>query len=153
MADTRPTNISYTRAIYLCALLLFAPKKFQIAEEEDNVLRSKREDKQTKERSALIVRRAFWQSLMFVATSALIGWGLSFIIVFATSCTSAKVIAGLQIGGAMLFLWGTLFVRGWEIETWSGVSLTERVNRWLYRILYCTGTSIIVLSLALSECS
>ena len=47
-------------------------------------------------------------------------------------------------------LWGTLFVRGWEIQTYSGVTLVERVNRWLYRALYCSGTALIVASLPLS---
>jgi hypothetical protein len=42
-----------------------------------------------------------------------------------------------------------LFVRGWDIQTLGGVTLTERVNRWIYRLLYCLGTAAIVTSLTL----
>jgi len=38
-------------------------------------------------------------------------------------------------------------VRGWDIQTISGVSLTERVNRWIYLLLYCLGTVVVVASL------
>lgn len=34
----------------------------------------------------------------------------------------------------------------------GGVSLTERVNQWIYRTLYCIGTAILVGSLALPAC-
>ena len=43
---------------------------------------------------------------------------------------------------------GTLFVRGWEIQTWTGDSLIEHVNQRIYRSLYCIGTCVIVFSLA-----
>lgn len=153
MADTRPTEVSCFRAIYLCILLLFAPSKFQIAEDADNKFRSERKDQQERERSGIIVRRAFWGSLVLVTGSGLLGLSLGLVIGYMVSCVSTVVILGLQVGGAMMLLWGTLFILGWEIETWSGVTFTERVNQWLYRFLYCTGTSIIVLSLALLACS
>jgi hypothetical protein len=67
-------------------------------------------------------------------------------------CSTPQTVVWLQIVGAGLLLWGTLFVRGWEIQTYSGVVFTERVNQWLYRFLYCTGTSVIVYSLAFLPC-
>lgn len=63
-------------------------------------------------------------------------------------CSTPKLIAWLQIAGTCLLLWGTLFVRGWNIQTYGGVTLTERVNQWLYRTLYCVGTAVLVSSLA-----
>lgn len=57
----------------------------------------------------------------------------------------------LQIVGTGLLLWGTLFVRGWEIQTWNGKTIVEKVNRWIYRIMYCLGTGIIVCSLIWSS--
>ena len=58
------------------------------------------------------------------------------------------VITAVQVLGAALLLWGTLFVRGWEIQSFAGVTLSERVNQWLYRFLYCAGTIVVVWSLA-----
>jgi hypothetical protein len=49
----------------------------------------------------------------------------------------------------MLLLWGTLFVRGWDIQTIGGVTLVERVNHWIYRTLYCLGTAVFIFSLSL----
>lgn len=68
----------------------------------------------------------------------------------AVSGQATGVLArGLQIFGATIVLWATLFVRGWEIQTIGGITLTERVNRWIYRLLYCSGTAAIVASLVL----
>ena len=50
--------------------------------------------------------------------------------------------------GAGLLLWGTLFVRGYDIQTYGGVTLTERVNQWVYRTMYCAGTALLVCSVA-----
>jgi len=153
MADTRPTKVTIFRAIYLCFLLLFAPRKFKTEENEDNKIRNDRTDQQQKECSASIVRRAFWTSLALVIISSLLGGVIGCVLSKTIGCAESIVISGLQVGGAMALLWGTLFIRGWEIETWAGVTLTERVNQWLYRFLYCVGTTIIVLSLAWSQCS
>ena len=66
-----------------------------------------------------------------------------------TRGAAAALAGGLQIFGATVLLGATLFVRGWDIQSWGGVTLTERVNRWIYRFLYCLGTAVIVASLAL----
>jgi hypothetical protein len=153
MADTRPTKVTFLRAVRLCALLLFAPRRFLVEEDADNKVRTERTDQQQRERSALIVRRAFWASLALVIVSGLFGGGLGFTFNKLACCAKPVVILGLQVVGAMALLWGTLFVRGWEIETYSGVTLTERVNQWLYRFLYCAGTATIVLSLVWTPCS
>ena len=60
---------------------------------------------------------------------------------------SQPIVSFLQIGGACLLLWGTLFVRGWDIQTYFDVTLTERFNRWIYRTLCLVGTSLIICSL------
>jgi hypothetical protein len=66
-----------------------------------------------------------------------------------TGVAISGLVGTLQITGATMLLWATLFVRGWDIQSWGGVTLTERVNRWIYRVLYCLGTAAIVASLAL----
>lgn len=152
MADTRPTQVSFFRGFYLCALLLCAPNKFLAAEDADDEIRQERTDPQKPERSAFIVRRAFWKSFVLVVASGIFGGSLGLVVGCTVGCAKPTAILGLQIGGALTLLWGTLFVRGWEIQTYSGVRLTERVNQWLYRFLYFSGTAILVFSLAWRQC-
>lgn len=73
-------------------------------------------------------------------------------IVAAFSCVSTSAVGAFQIVGAMLLLWATVFVRGWDIQTIKGVSLPERVNRWLYLVLCFMGTIALVASLFLRVC-
>ena len=152
MADTRPTPISLLRATQLCFLLLFATERFIKEEERDLANRGNYSGQAEKPHRAHVVRRAFWSSLALVAASAVLGFVGAWLVHAAGRCATAATVAWLQVGGASLLLWGTLFVRGWEIQTYSGVVFTERVNQWLYRGLYCVGTSIIVYSLAFPSC-
>ena len=151
MADTRPTPVSIGRAVWLCLLLLFAPRRFAQAEQEDNAVRENFTSPSEDFHPSKVVRRAFFASLALVVVSGTFGY---FIGTGATSivCATSGGIAWLQIIGACMLLWGTLFVRGWEIQTYSGVVLTERVNQWLYRFLYCVGTAVLVGSLAWQQC-
>lgn len=146
MADTRPTKQGFLRAIYLCILVVFCPQKFIEEEEKDTKSRNNFSNQSQKEHKAYIVCKAFWKSLGLIVLSA----GFGGIIGYLLRCNnrpSPTTINILQIIGAGLLLWGTLFVRGWEIQTWSGVTLGERVNRWIYCVLYCVGTSILICSL------
>jgi hypothetical protein len=151
MADTRPTKVGFSRAIYLCASLIFAPKKFRAEVEKDNQTRKNFSDPPEKNPSFMIVRRAVVMSFWLVLVSVLIGYCLDLIAAYFLGSVSNRTIAVLQILGVSLLLWGTLFVRGWEIETYCGVTLTERVNQWLYRALYCIGTATLVFSVGWSQ--
>jgi len=105
----------------------------------------------TKQNSATIVCRAFWLSLLLVAISAVLGFTVGELaIVFVVPEIAAHLVTPLQLVGAFLLLWGTLFVRGWDIQTHGGVTLTERVNQWLYRGMYFVGTTLVVISLTIS---
>lgn len=123
-----------------------------MAEDADDKIRQERTDKQIPERTAFTVRRAFWKSFVLVVVSGVFGGSLGFVLGCAVGCAKPVVISSLQIGGVLVLLWGTLFVRGWEIQTYSGVRFTERVNQWLYRFLYFTGTAILVFSLTWQKC-
>jgi predicted MFS family arabinose efflux permease len=103
------------------------------------------------EHRAYAVRRAFWQSLALVLMSALLGYLAGVALGSALGCAPGWAIKGLQIVGAGILLWATLFVRGWEIQSYRGVTLTERVNRWIYRSMYCKGTVVLVASLSWCE--
>lgn len=155
MADTRPTSVSLFGAIHLCILLLFAPQRFIEKEKQDAEARNNysacgaAQDKH----GAYIVRRAFAYSLLLVLIFGGIGYGTGLALGATIGCATTTFLSWLQIAGASLLLWGTLFVRGWEIETWAGVTLTERVNQWLYRALFCVGTAVLVCSLSWPLCT
>jgi len=148
MADTRPTPVTVNRAAYLCLLGVFAPTKLVAEEEKDNTARQNFSGQPVQIHHAYIVRRAFWTSLGLVLASIASGYLLGRLAFWIVGAPRQSVILVMQIVGASILLWGTLFVRGWEVQTMCGVTLTERVNQWLYRFLYFGGTAIIVWSLA-----
>jgi hypothetical protein len=97
--------------------------------------------------SAHIVHRAFWLSLLLVVVSALAGAIIGATAGDILGPATVRHIAILQVCGALLLLWGTLFVRGWQIQTYEGKTVIERINQWIYRALYCVGTAVLVASL------
>jgi hypothetical protein len=153
MADTRATPVGFFGAVRLCLLLLLAPKRLIEAQESDAKARNNYTEHVEREHSAYIVRRAFLYSLLLVMLSGAIGYGSGLALGSWRGCATTKFLVWLQIAGACLLLWGTLFVRGWEIETYCGVTFTERVNQWLYRFLYCVGTAVLVCSLSWTQCA
>jgi len=104
------------------------------------------------EHNIMQVRRAFWTSLLLVIVSAISGYGFGYSINLCYGSVQRIVVNTFQITGVLFLLWATLFVRGWSIQTYGGVTLTERVNQWIFRSLYCIGTAIIISSFALSIC-
>lgn len=149
MPYARPTSIGFFNAAWLSLLLLFSPSKFIEAQNRDNEQLKITNAGKDKEPSVFAVRRAFFVSLRLVLLSGIFGFGCGFLLGNLLIYVSPKVVVWLQIIGACLLLWGTLFVRGWEVQTYGGLTLTERVNHWIYRFLYCVGTAVIVSSLAL----
>lgn len=152
MADTRPTPLSFVTATRLCILLLFAPGKFKEAERVDQATRNNYTDRVEPPHRADTVRKAFFSSLALVLAFSTLGFLLGQLMYLAGRCATPATITYAQAIGAALLLWGTLFVRGWEIQSNSGVQFTERVNQWLYRALYCVGTSVFVYSLSFPSC-
>ncbi len=152
MADTRLTKVSFLRATYLCMLAIFRPSKLVKEEEKDNEERKNfSQPPPPPEQHAFVIRRAFCYSLLLIIASAAIGYILGQVIDKFFGSVPNIVITSFQITGAMFLLWGTLFVRGWEIQTIGGVTLSERSNKWIYRALYCIGTTVIICSLVLSS--
>lgn len=153
MADTRLTKINFWRAIYLILIAIVAPNRFIKEQKEDDEKRKNfSQPPPPEEHNIMLVRRAFWTSLLLVITSALSGYSLGCIIDYFFGCVEKIIVNILQVIGVLLLLWATLFIRGWDIQTYGGVTLTERVNRWIFRALYCIGTAIIISSFALSVC-
>jgi hypothetical protein len=135
----------------LCWYALFAPVQLERAHEEDSRARNNYSDKADPTPKSTLVRKAFWSSLALVVISggvgAIVSTGAGLLV-----CTTHVGGIWLEVIGILLLLWATVFVRGWEIQTWAGVTLVERVNRWLYLGLACIGTVVLVGSLFVTPC-
>ncbi|NTU57591.1 MAG: hypothetical protein HGB00_01510 [Chlorobiaceae bacterium] len=142
-----PAKISFIKAIHLCFLALFCPQRF-IAEEQANNRQLNEFPRVEPENRALKLRHALLRAFELVALSGVIGTTVGKIAHVFCGPASSNTISILQIAGALLLLWGTLAVRGWDIQTFGGATLTERVNQWIYRFLYCCGTAVLVISLS-----
>jgi hypothetical protein len=153
MADTRLTRVSFPQAMSLMAYAIYAPRRLVEAEVADEERRKALPQPRPLQPRAFKVMRAFWSSLGIVVCSLGAGYVGAKGVDATVGPVSATVVGGLQILGATLLLWGTLFVRGWDIQTIGGVTLTERVNQWIFRSLYCLGTALIVGSLVLPVAS
>jgi hypothetical protein len=123
-----PTKVSLGRAVQLCFMALFDPKRFAEAEAADNALLNVAPNAPA-ELSALKVRRALVGSLALVLLAGAIGWVAGSVLnrSYGPACTST--IAFLQTVGVLIVLWATLAVRGWDILTYASVTLSERVNQ------------------------
>ena len=153
MANTRPTPASPVRAIRLTWLVLVRPDEVEAEQSRDNKLRESIPDSGERDSGARLVRNAFLASFGLVVLSGAFGYLAGTAMGALSRCATSTTVAWLQIGGACILLWGTLFIRGWEIQTYDGGSIVERVNQWLYRGLYCVGTALVVYSLAFPACT
>lgn len=150
MADTRLTKVGPFRVVLLCAFAAFSPRRLVEAERADEKARkSLPQPPPPEEPGAFKLRRGLWGSLLGVLCSIAAGYIGGRLVGTVSGQPSGVLVRGLQVFGAVILLWATLFVRGWDIQTFGGVTLTERVNRWIYRLLYCLGTAAIVVSLVL----
>ena len=122
--------------------ILFAPSAFLAAESRNiEVANAQRHSTEVADRAAL-VRRAFWRSAFLVAAA----FGFGALIARTVEAAGYALIQNwqllLQATSAAILLWGTVFVRGWDIQTYGGATLTERANRTLYLALYVVGTAL-----------
>ena len=147
MGIKQPNKVSIARAIYLCAVAIVAPARFAELERADTAILETKPNAPQIER-VLIVRRALGYSLLLVLFSGAAGVLVARVSEVAVGPACTSTIAYLQMVGAMLLLWATLAVRGWDILTFASVTLSERVNQWIYRLLYCCGTGVLVWSVA-----
>ena len=94
------------------------------------------------------IRRAVTRSFALVIAAILVGWlyGVLLTISFGPAPRLASRI--FQFAGAGILLWATLAKQGWNIQTFNGNTLPERLDRHVYRTLYVIGTCLLVLSVA-----
>lgn len=147
--------VGFIRAIRLIFLLLIRPGRFAEEEAEDNARlnASSSYDPEHEEPRLVVVRRAFFYSLFLVLTAVTIGCILGLILGCVFGCTTAIYTGLLQGVGAGVVLWGVLFVRGWDIQSYVGHTLSEQVNRWIYRTLQFVGTAFVFCALTWPQCS
>ena len=147
MSRKHPTPVTFARAVYLCVLAICRPAKFAQLESADNALLNASPAAPHIE-NVLQIRNALLNSLLLVLAAAAFGLLVGCLLRFAYGPAVTNTVAVLQAVGALVLLWATLAVRGWDILTFVAVTYSERVNQWIYRFLYCLGTSIVVCSLA-----
>jgi hypothetical protein len=150
MADTRLTKVGPLQALQLCAFGALCPRRLIEAERRDEEVRKGfSQPPPPEEPRAFKLRRGVWGSLVWVLFAIVVGYIGGRLLGSVAGQTTGLLTRVLQFSGATILLWATLFVRGWDIQSIGGVTLTERVNRWIYRLLYCLGTAAIVASLVL----
>lgn len=147
MGAKLPNPVSPWQAATLCVLAVFAPRKFSELEKADLAVLEKKPNAPEVER-VLVVQHALVSSGFLVLISAGCGFALGRGIFLAGWIACGSTITALQVAGSAILLWATLAVRGWDILTFASVTLTERVNQWIYRFLYCVGTGLLVWSVS-----
>lgn len=131
---------SPVQILRLCWLALFDPEEFSRLEKEDGQLQHAH-GRGAEPRKIDLVREGLWQAFLLTFTALLFG---SLLGLGVAQLAASKVAVGLLGGlGALILLWALLGVRGWEIQTIRGTSLSEKVNRWLYRSLSWVGTALL----------
>ncbi|WP_186080412.1 hypothetical protein [Burkholderia gladioli] len=132
---------SFAADLCNAAKLLVAPSAFLAAERDLIIADAPRRGIEIADRAAL-VRRAFWHSAALVAIAFAAGWGIAWVVQSAGYALIPDWQLRLQAASAAILLWGTVFVRGWDIQSHGGTTLTERANRTLYLALYVVGTTL-----------
>ena len=138
-----------TFAVYGIFLLIFRPKHFiEKAIEHDKALTFPRPPIPQQAADVGKIRRSLLFSLILVLISAGAGYLISLFLHKVLGVASPLSISILQVLAATILLWATLSFLGWEIQSYKGQNLTEKVNRWIFRGMYCLATSILVVSLS-----
>lgn len=136
------TPLSLKQKMRLIYLAFFDAPQFASEEDADNQILAKQENTLPPPGITAIRRglvEGFQWSFCFATAGGLCGWlGKA---VWGVQALSAALCI---VGGTVIILWSTLAMQGWKIQTWDGVTLTERVNQWIFRLLYSIGTFLIV---------
>jgi hypothetical protein len=136
-------KIGIIKKFHLFVTVIFHPQKFEdYGKEYENINKTKNPS------DAYLLRREFFLSFTKIIAIVIIGTivGMGCLLFFGKPEEILTNI--LQILGAVFILQGTLFLRGWEIQTFGGKQLSEKMNQWIYRFLISFGTFIIVMALS-----
>jgi hypothetical protein len=140
-----PYKISPMRAV---VLLLFRPRAFvRESVRHDRSLRFDRHRRPQRAETTRRIRVALGWGATLVVLSAAAGALAGLLLSYAFGPPRPMFIAGLQVAAGAILLWATLNYLGWEIQSYKGQNLGEKVNRWIFRGNYCLGTAVLVTSL------
>lgn len=138
-----------TFAVYAIFLLIFSARHFiEKAIDHDKALTFPSSQLSQQADDTRKIRRSLLFSLILVFISAGAGYLIGFFLHKVIGVVSPITISILQVFAATILLWATLSFLGWEIQSWKGQNLTEKVNRWIFRGMYCLATIILVVSLS-----
>ena len=142
VASTTPTPASLRRMASLIWWAFTDTQRFHAEEAADNEI-LKAQTKRADATGLSKLREGLWQAFLWCLGSLAVGVlaGVTAPMLFGAW---VEVAIGTVIIGTLIILWGTLALQGWEIQTFGGVTLTERVNRWVFRLFYALGTAFIV---------
>jgi len=94
------------------------------------------------------IREAFFAALLSTVVAVIAGIVAGTTLSGIAGKPDGVTVAVLQVVGASIILAATLAFLGWEIQSYKGQTLPEKVNRWLFRGQYWVGTAIFVFSVA-----
>lgn len=87
-----------------------------------------------------LVRRAFFVAGLTVTVSAVLGLVTGVFLKYQLGVLPAAINSALQMVGAGIVLWATIWQLDANAQTGSGETLLERTHWWLFRTLYVVGT-------------
>lgn len=141
MTSPKPTPLSLTQKARLVWLMAVSPEKFIQEEMEDNVRLNGGGPRQRSD-SIRNVRKGYSSAFLW-AVGAMVAGGLSGWALGQLSGASDFWDIAVSLAGGAILLWATLAVQGWSIQSFKGITLSERVNQWVFRSLYVLGTALI----------
>lgn len=143
--DFKPGPVSFSRKLFCVAMTFAWPQRVARAA----AVELKREGDQKTEAEMLrrlkLVRGSFAQSLLWIAATGLVGFGLGRALWHQFGENNVAVLALATAGGLVLF-GATMGVQGWDIQSFKGNTLPERINQWIFRSLTLLGTLLAVIS-------
>lgn len=87
-----------------------------------------------------VVRAALYRAGALVAISAIVGLGLGALLKIQFGPPPSLINSALQMVGAGIILWATIWQLEVDAQTMSGETLLERTHWWLFRALYVVGS-------------
>ncbi len=168
MLRVRLQKMDKVQPVKAVILVLFRPARFvalavihdtALSFETNQQLLAKYPSRQLPSEEIKEVEKVVWERTKKIRGALFAAFGSTTIAIlvgvlagYSAGCAfgkpSAILLSTLQILGAAVILIATLALLGWDIQSWKGRSLSEQVNRWLFRVQYWFGTTLFVFSLA-----
>jgi hypothetical protein len=154
----------FFRNLCWLALLLLSPDRFrQIAIADDTTRLTAaarkvdpgytpsseyaRDMEETYRKRTEALRQGMGMSLLLIIVALGLAWLTVVLLRRGLGFTfGSETTQWLQLASLLLVVWATLSELGWEIQSWSGTTMPERLNRFWFRGLYFLGTYIFALT-------